>query len=132
MPGIPAARWKKTLTASPSPRAPGPSSPRCFSCPAWATQRAAIGSAMAAGSTTPPWPSCRPNPSPSARGSPKAISTTSNPKPFTSAPPLAILQPNPFTVGLGFTQGYLDDFEPEAFDLPLDAILNDNGVVWPI
>ncbi|ABM57232.1 5-formyltetrahydrofolate cyclo-ligase [Verminephrobacter eiseniae] len=45
---------------------------------------------------------------------------------------LAILQPKPFTVGLGFTQGYLDDFEPEAFDLPLDAILNDNGVVWPI
>jgi hypothetical protein len=34
-------------------------------------------------------------------------------------------------VGLGFTNGYLDDFEPEAFDLPLDAILNDNGVVWP-
>src|SRR6218665_3491723 len=45
---------------------------------------------------------------------------------------LAALEPRPFTVGLGFTQGYLDDFEPEAFDLPLDAILNDNGVVWPI
>jgi hypothetical protein len=44
---------------------------------------------------------------------------------------LATLQPKPFTVGLGFTNGYLDDFEPEAFDLPLDAILNDNGVVWP-
>jgi 5-formyltetrahydrofolate cyclo-ligase len=35
-------------------------------------------------------------------------------------------------VGLGFTNGYLDDFEPEEFDLPLDAILNDNGVVWPV
>ena len=23
-------------------------------------------------------------------------------------------------------------FEPEAHDLPLDAILNDNGVVWPV
>ena len=45
---------------------------------------------------------------------------------------LATLQPKPFTVGLGFTNGYLDDFEPEAFDLPLDAILNDNGVVWPV
>lgn len=45
---------------------------------------------------------------------------------------LATLQPRPFTVGLGFTHGYLDDFEPEAFDLPLDAILNDNGVVWPV
>jgi 5-formyltetrahydrofolate cyclo-ligase len=45
---------------------------------------------------------------------------------------LATLQPQPFTVGLGFTQGFLDDFEPEAHDLPLDAILNDNGVVWPV
>jgi 5-formyltetrahydrofolate cyclo-ligase len=24
------------------------------------------------------------------------------------------------------------DFEPEPHDLPLDAILNDNGVVWPV
>jgi 5,10-methenyltetrahydrofolate synthetase len=45
---------------------------------------------------------------------------------------LAALQPRPVTVGLGYTQGYVDDFEPEAHDLPLDAILNDNGVVWPI
>ena len=45
---------------------------------------------------------------------------------------LATLEPKPFTVGLGFTQGYLDDFEPEPHDVPLDAILNDNGVVWPI
>jgi 5-formyltetrahydrofolate cyclo-ligase len=44
---------------------------------------------------------------------------------------LASLDPKPFTVGLGFTQGYLDEFEPEAHDVPLDAILNDNGVVWP-
>jgi len=45
---------------------------------------------------------------------------------------LATLQPKPFTVGLGFTQGYVDDFEPEPHDVPLDAILNDNGVVWPV
>ena len=45
---------------------------------------------------------------------------------------LAALEPRPFTVGLGFTNGYLDEFEPEEFDLPLDAILNDNGVVWPV
>ena len=45
---------------------------------------------------------------------------------------LATLQPSPFTVGLGYTQGFVDDFEPEPHDLPLDAILNDNGVVWPI
>jgi 5-formyltetrahydrofolate cyclo-ligase len=36
------------------------------------------------------------------------------------------------TVGLGFKQGYVDDFEPEPHDVPLDAILNDNGVVWPV
>ena len=45
---------------------------------------------------------------------------------------LAQLQPKPYTVGLGFTQGYVDDLEPEPHDAALDAILNDNGVVWPI
>ena len=44
---------------------------------------------------------------------------------------LATLQPHPYTVGLGFTHGFLEDLEPEPHDLPLDAILNDNGVVWP-
>ena len=44
---------------------------------------------------------------------------------------LATLTPRPFTVGLGFTCGYVDDFTPEPHDLPLDAILTDNGVVWP-
>jgi len=45
---------------------------------------------------------------------------------------LATLQPKPFTVGLGFTQGFVDDLEPEPHDIPLDAILNDHGVVWPV
>ncbi len=45
---------------------------------------------------------------------------------------LAALQPRPFTVGLGFTEGFLSDLEPEPHDMPLDAILNDNGVVWPV
>ena len=45
---------------------------------------------------------------------------------------LAELSPRPFTVGLGYTNGYVDDFQPEAHDQPLDAILNDNGVVWPV
>jgi len=44
---------------------------------------------------------------------------------------LATLEPKPFTVGLGFTNGFVDDLEPEPHDVPLDAILNDNGVVWP-
>ena len=45
---------------------------------------------------------------------------------------LAHLQPRPYTVGLGFTEGFVDDFEPEVHDEPLDAILNDQGVVWPV
>ncbi len=45
---------------------------------------------------------------------------------------LAGLNPKPFTVGLGFAEGFVDDFEAESHDLPLDAILNDNGVVWPV
>ncbi len=45
---------------------------------------------------------------------------------------LAQLRPRPFTVGLGFTQGFIDDFEPEPHDQPLEAILNDNGIVWPV
>ena len=45
---------------------------------------------------------------------------------------LAQLQPKPHTVGLGFTQCFVADLEPEDHDVPLDAILNDNGVVWPV
>ena len=45
---------------------------------------------------------------------------------------LATLQPSPVTVGLGYTNGWLPDLEPEAHDIPLDALLNDNGVVWPV
>jgi len=45
---------------------------------------------------------------------------------------LANLSPRPFTVGLGFGTDFLPDFEPEPHDLPMDAILNDHGVVWPV
>jgi 5,10-methenyltetrahydrofolate synthetase len=45
---------------------------------------------------------------------------------------MASLQPKPFTVGLAFGTGFVEDFEPEPHDVPLDAILNDHGVVWPI
>ena len=45
---------------------------------------------------------------------------------------LAQLQPKPYTVGLGFAAGFLPNFEPEAHDVPLDAILNELGVVWPM
>jgi 5,10-methenyltetrahydrofolate synthetase len=45
---------------------------------------------------------------------------------------LGSLDPKPFTVGLGFGTGFLADLEPEPHDVPLDAILNDYGVVWPV
>ena len=45
---------------------------------------------------------------------------------------LADLSPKPFSVGLGFGMGFLPDFEPEPHDMPLDAILNDYGAVWPV
>ncbi len=45
---------------------------------------------------------------------------------------LATLQPRPFTVGLGYSHGWLPDMEPEPHDIALDAILNDKGVVWPV
>jgi 5,10-methenyltetrahydrofolate synthetase len=45
---------------------------------------------------------------------------------------LASLEPKPFTVGLGFGVGYVPDFEPESHDIPLDAILTDHGVAWPV
>ena len=45
---------------------------------------------------------------------------------------LAALQPRPTTVGLGYACGFVDDLEPEPHDVPLDAILNDHGVVWPL
>ncbi len=45
---------------------------------------------------------------------------------------LATLQPRPVTVGLGYTNGWLPDMEPEPYDIPLDTLLNDNGVVWPV
>jgi 5,10-methenyltetrahydrofolate synthetase len=45
---------------------------------------------------------------------------------------LATLEPRPFTVGLGFGVGFVPDFEAESHDVPLDAILNEYGVVWPV
>jgi 5,10-methenyltetrahydrofolate synthetase len=45
---------------------------------------------------------------------------------------LASLSPKPLAVGLGFGTGFLPDLEPESHDVPLDAILNDYGAVWPV
>jgi 5,10-methenyltetrahydrofolate synthetase len=45
---------------------------------------------------------------------------------------LTTLSPKPVTVGLGFAQGFLEELEPLPHDVPLDAILNDHGAVWPV
>ena len=45
---------------------------------------------------------------------------------------LATLQPRPYTVGLAYSHGHVPWLSGEAHDVPLDAILNDNGVVWPV
>ena len=43
---------------------------------------------------------------------------------------LAALAPRPFTVGVGYAHGYIPWLEPEPHDVPLDAILNEDGVAW--
>ena len=43
---------------------------------------------------------------------------------------LATLQPQPNTVGLGYSNGWLPDFIAEPHDIPLHAIVSDTGVVW--
>jgi 5,10-methenyltetrahydrofolate synthetase len=45
---------------------------------------------------------------------------------------LASLEPRPYTVGLGFGNSFVPDFEPEPHDIPLDAVLTDYGMAWPV
>jgi 5,10-methenyltetrahydrofolate synthetase len=45
---------------------------------------------------------------------------------------LAQLRPRPYTVGLGYSNAFLLDFKPEPHDMALDALLNEQGVVWPV
>ena len=45
---------------------------------------------------------------------------------------LALLEPRPVTVGLGYSKGWLPDLLPEPHDVALDVLLNDKGVVWPV
>ena len=42
---------------------------------------------------------------------------------------LALLEPRPLTVGLGYSHGWLPDLLPEPHDVALDVLLNDKGVV---
>jgi 5,10-methenyltetrahydrofolate synthetase len=43
---------------------------------------------------------------------------------------LAQLQPRPFTVGVGFAHGHVPWLEAEPHDVPLDAMLVEDGVAW--
>jgi 5-formyltetrahydrofolate cyclo-ligase len=45
---------------------------------------------------------------------------------------LSQLQPKPYTVGLGYSNAFLLDLKPEPHDVALDALLNEQGVVWPV
>ena len=43
---------------------------------------------------------------------------------------LAALQPRPFTVGVSYTHGFLPLLQAEPHDVPLDALLTEDGVMW--
>jgi 5,10-methenyltetrahydrofolate synthetase len=44
---------------------------------------------------------------------------------------LAALQPKPVTVGLAYAHAHLPSFEPEPHDVPLAAILTEEGQAYP-
>jgi 5-formyltetrahydrofolate cyclo-ligase len=44
---------------------------------------------------------------------------------------LASLSPKPVTVGLAYAHDYVPSFEPEAHDVPLAAILTEDGQAYP-
>jgi 5-formyltetrahydrofolate cyclo-ligase len=43
---------------------------------------------------------------------------------------LPMLSPRPVTVGVAYSHGFIPWLEPEAHDVPLDAVLTENGVAW--
>lgn len=43
---------------------------------------------------------------------------------------LAALQPRPYTVGLAYANGYVPWLEAQPHDVPLDAMLTDEGLAW--
>ncbi|HEY6354068.1 MAG TPA: 5-formyltetrahydrofolate cyclo-ligase, partial [Burkholderiaceae bacterium] len=40
------------------------------------------------------------------------------------------LLPRPTTVGVGYAHGFVPWLAPEPHDMPLDAILTEDGVAW--
>jgi 5-formyltetrahydrofolate cyclo-ligase len=43
---------------------------------------------------------------------------------------LAALKPRPYTVGVGYAHGYIPWLAPEPHDVPLDAMLTEDGLAW--
>jgi 5,10-methenyltetrahydrofolate synthetase len=43
---------------------------------------------------------------------------------------LAALQPRPVSVGLSYSNGFVPWLRAEPHDVPLDAILTEDGVAW--
>ena len=43
---------------------------------------------------------------------------------------LATLQPRPYTVGLAYANGFVPWLTAEPHDVPLDAVLSDEGLAW--
>lgn len=43
---------------------------------------------------------------------------------------LAALSPRPTAVGVGYAHGFIPWLQPEPHDVPLDAILTEDGVAW--
>ena len=44
---------------------------------------------------------------------------------------LSTLAPRPFTAGVAYTNGFVPWLAAEAHDVPLDAVLTDEGCAWP-
>ena len=45
---------------------------------------------------------------------------------------LATVQPRPFTVGLAYSNGFVPWLTAEPHDIPLDAMLTDEGLAWQV
>ena len=44
---------------------------------------------------------------------------------------LATLSPRPYTAGLGYAHGHVPWLQAEPHDVPLDAVLTEDGLAWP-
>lgn len=43
---------------------------------------------------------------------------------------LAVMMPKPLTIGVGYALGRLDTIHPQPHDIPMDAILTEEGFAW--